>query len=52
MSSITRYCSILDRRVKIKSECEEKTKGIARDVPVCQNGKNVCNGVCKGCSIL
>lgn len=52
MSSTTKYCPVLDRRVKIKSECEEKKKDIMRDIPICQNEKNVCNGICKGCSML
>lgn len=52
MSSTSKYCPILDRRVKIKSECEEKTKSITHDVPICQNDKNVCVGNCKGCSLI
>ena len=52
MSSATKYCPILGRRVKIKSECEDKKKEMARDVAVCQTEKKVCNGNCQGCSML
>ncbi len=47
-----KYCPILGRMVKEKSDCEQKIKNISRDVPICQLEKNVCNGNCKGCSML
>ncbi len=52
MKSISRYCPILDRIVKIKGEGEENSKKYCEHTAICQEEKSECNGNCEGCSIM
>lgn len=52
MESMSHYCPILDRRVKIKNEKAENNKRVGEHIAISQTGKKVCDGNCKGCSLM
>ncbi len=52
MKSMSHYCPILNRVVKIKSEVEEGNKSFSQHTPICQKEKKACNGNCEGCSLM
>lgn len=52
MKSISHYCPILDRIVKIKGEREEDNKKFSKHTAICQEEKSKCSGNCEGCSLM
>ena len=52
MEPMSRYCPVLDRIVKVKSEMEEEKRKPVSHVAICQKEKKVCNGDCNGCFMM